>query len=30
MNVPEDAYHCTQCNICVSDYDHHCIVVGIL
>lgn len=24
MNVPADAYHCTECNICVMNYDHHC------
>lgn len=30
MNVPEDAYHCMDCNICVSDYDHHCSLVRVL
>jgi uncharacterized membrane protein len=24
MNVPRHARHCSDCNVCVSNYDHHC------
>ena len=23
--TPEDAYHCTDCCVCIEDYDHHCV-----
>mmetsp|Transcript_13472 Transcript_13472/g.13060 ORF Transcript_13472/g.13060 Transcript_13472/m.13060 type:complete len:256 (-) Transcript_13472:199-966(-) len=26
---PPDAAHCTECNVCIEGYDHHCVWMGI-
>ena len=25
IEVNKDAYHCEDCDVCIEDYDHHCV-----